>query len=68
MTNEALADKLGISRSMASRIRNGQRLPGVATILALYREFNISPLAMLLAYTEGPAVFGRLVSNAVDKP
>lgn len=48
---------------MASRIRNGKRLPGMATIRRIHREFDV-PLDVLVdAYSEGPDAFGRLLRD-----
>lgn len=52
---------------MASRIRNGQRLPGTRTIHAIHREFGIELLALMNAHQDGPEAFGRLVATRLEE-
>ena len=67
LSNEEFGSRIGVSHSMASRIRNGRRLPGILVIGAIHREFGI-PLARLhRAYADGPDAFGRLVSETLDR-
>lgn len=40
MTNEAIAERIGISHSGVSRIRTGGRVPLRETMLAIEREFG----------------------------
>lgn len=52
---------------MASRIRNGHRLPGTQTLRAIHREFGI-PLDLLMdAHGEGPKEFGRLLRSKLKE-
>lgn len=63
MTNEQLGNRLGVSHSMASRIRSGQRLPGTRTLGKFAREFDVSLEECHKAYEKGPDAFGKLVQR-----
>lgn len=43
MTNREFAIAVGCSTTMASRMRNGQRAPGVATLRACITAFDLDP-------------------------
>lgn len=68
MTNNEFAEILGYHHSMASRIRSGERLPGVGRLRVLSRRFGISLEELLEAYEAGPATFGELVRLRVFSP
>lgn len=40
-TNDELAEALGISFTMASRLRNGKRFPSIAVMRKIQQEFGI---------------------------
>lgn len=41
VTNQSISDRLGMSLSAVSRLRNGKRSPSIHTILRLNREFGL---------------------------
>lgn len=51
---------------MASRIRNGRRLPGVLTMRRIHSELGIPYAELVEAYHRGARAFGKLVSAALD--
>lgn len=51
---------------MASRIRNGRRLPSTRTLARICSEFDIPLPEAHRAYERGPLAFGLLVSKAAD--
>jgi transcriptional regulator with XRE-family HTH domain len=67
LSNKELGSRIGVSQSMASRIRNGRRRPGVRTIERIHREFDI-PLAVLLeAHRAGAPAFGALLTEYLGR-
>lgn len=68
MTNSELGRRIGVSHSMASRIRNGKRLPGTQVVAALNVECGIPLDELMRAHGEGPAAFGKLVRAWLQEP
>lgn len=66
LSNDELGRRIGVSHSMASRIRNGRRLPSTRTLARICQEFDIPLPEAHQAYECGPLEFGLLVSRAVD--
>ncbi len=66
ITNRELGDAIGVSPSMASRIRNGKRCPGVHTMtrLAEFLRADVGHLAN--AHLQGPQTFGAEVRRLLD--
>lgn len=67
MTNAELGDLIGVSPSMASRIRNGHRLPSTGVIRRISVELEIPIDQLLEAHGEGPTEFGRLMRMYLDE-
>lgn len=67
MTNDELGRRIDVSPSMASRIRNGRRLPGTRTLGRIHVALGIPLDDLHRAYNEGPAAVGRIVSDVVDE-
>ena len=42
MTNQQFAEATGLHHTMASRLRNGERLPSISTVIATQRAFGLS--------------------------
>ena len=61
MTNQELADAIGVSASMASRLRNGHRLPGVEVLGKLAEYLDVDLERMVAAHAQGTQAFGVLV-------
>lgn len=68
LTNDQLGERLGVSHAMASRLRNGRRLPSVKVMDAIHREFGIPVDELHQAYLAGSEVFGRLLTRAITAP
>lgn len=68
MTNDELGRRIGVGHSMASRIRNGKRLPSTGTLHAIHREIGIPLDELLCAHEEGPDAFGVLVRAWLEEP
>jgi transcriptional regulator with XRE-family HTH domain len=68
LTNKAFGDRIGITHSMASRIRNGKRAPGLATIEAISKEYGISLKTLIDAKNRGDEAFGRLITTKIFDP
>ena len=65
ISNEEFGRRVGVSHSMASRMRSGVRLPGVRTMARISKEFGI-PLEELVAkHEEGPEAFGAMLRRRV---
>lgn len=61
MTNEEFGRRVGVTHSMASRMRNGFRLPSVEVLRKIHTEFGVSLEELTAAHVAGPAEFGRLL-------
>jgi len=42
ITNSDFADSVGLHFTMASRLRNGERKPGLSTVIATIRAYDLS--------------------------
>lgn len=65
LTNEQFGERVGVHFTMASRLRNGMRLPSVTTLSNITREFNLDPQDALEAYRGGAEAFGRFLRERV---
>ncbi len=66
ITNRELGTAIGVSPSMASRIRNGKRCPSVHTMTKL-AEFLRADIAHLAnAHLQGPPTFGAEVRRFLE--
>jgi len=52
---------------MASRIRNGHRLPGVETLTLLSKYLNADLAHLHAAYSQGSRVFGKEVRRLLEE-
>jgi transcriptional regulator with XRE-family HTH domain len=68
MTNEDFGRRIGVGQSMASRIRNGRRLPGVATMHRIHEELGIPLSDLVVAHEAGSQEFGRLIRQHLSTP
>lgn len=66
-TNKQLADAIGVSQSMASRIRNGQRLPSIAVMNRIASYFDVDLLRLVNTHEQGRAAFGALIRELLAK-
>ncbi len=60
MTNEELGAAIGVSPSMASRIRSGDRLPGTQTLYRISQAFDIPLQILVEAHAKGGKSFSRI--------
>jgi transcriptional regulator with XRE-family HTH domain len=67
ITNKQLGDAIGVSESMASRLRSGKRLPSITTIVALSEYLKVSHAELVVAYTGGKERFGELIREALGE-
>ena len=67
MTNKELGDGIEVSASMASRIRNGERLPSAKVLVALADFLGVSIEGLLRAHIRGPDYFGKAVQYAIER-
>lgn len=65
ISNAALGERLGVTKSMASRIRNGKRLPSAVTLARIADEFKIPVARLVAARNEGPAAFKTLLATKI---
>jgi transcriptional regulator with XRE-family HTH domain len=61
MTNEEFGRRIGVGHSMASRIRNGQRCPGVGTLARIHEVLGIPLVELTEKHRKGPEAFGKLI-------
>lgn len=65
LTNRELGDAIGVSPSMASRIRNGSRLPSVDGLRRISKEFDLPLDTLVLAHGRGAEHFGELMRSTL---
>ncbi len=68
MTNSDFGRRVGCSHSMASRIRSGNRLPGLDLMNRISAEFDIPVKTMMKARQEGPEAMAALLERRVKAP
>ena len=64
-TNAQFAEKVGIHFSMASRLRNGKRLPSASLIFRISYAYQLPIQQIQEAYLDGPDEFGRYLRENV---
>lgn len=67
MTNEQFGARVGCDFTMASRLRNGRRLPSGALLVRIHDEFRIPWAKLMDAYKAGAPAFGQLLSKRIFK-
>lgn len=67
ITNQEFADRVGCHFSMASRLRAGKRLPAVALMRRISKEFKVPMDVLSDAHAKGPEAFGRVLRERVFK-
>ncbi len=67
MTNEELGRRIGVTHSMASRLRAGKRLPGVETLLKIHDEFGVDMRELAVTHGRGADAFGRLLRRTIKQ-
>ena len=60
-----LGERLGVSPSMASRLRNGRRRCSVSVLRRLSDEFDIPLEQLVEAHGRGEAELGALVASSL---
>lgn len=65
MTNPQFAERVGVTESYASYLRNGQRRPSGRLLVAIIGAFNLDPAAAMKAYQEGGTAFGTYLRDQV---
>ena len=64
-TNTQFAEKVDIHFSMASRLRNGKRLPGASLIFRISDAYQLPIDQVQEAYLDGPDEFGKYLREKV---
>ncbi len=65
MTNEDFAERVGVTESYASYLRNGQRRPSGDLLVKIILAFELDPVAAMKAYQEGGTEFGTYLRDHV---
>lgn len=65
MTNQEFADLVGCDYTMASRLRNGQRMPSGQMLAKIVDECSLDANTALQMYAEGAAAFSRYLRETV---
>jgi transcriptional regulator with XRE-family HTH domain len=63
VSNKDLATLMGVSPSMASRVRNGKRLPSTKVVMQIHERMSIPLDDLMAAHTQGCEEFGKLISQ-----
>lgn len=67
LTHREFGRRIGVSESMASRLRRGHRLPSVRTVRRIQREFGIPYDELHRACELGGPAFGQLLDRYTDR-
>lgn len=66
VTLEAFADRVGCHFTTASRLRNGQRMPGRELLGTIVREYDLDQNEVFAIYTrEDPEEFGAYLRDKI---
>ena len=65
MTNEQFGAKIGVDFSLASRLRNGKRLPTLPQLWRISKAFKLPAKALVEASTKGPEAFGKYLRTHI---
>lgn len=65
MTNKAFGEAAGCDFTMASRLRNGDRLPGIRLMIRISEAFDLPYDDLMAAYQEGAPAFGAYLRTHV---
>jgi transcriptional regulator with XRE-family HTH domain len=65
VTNEEFAERVGVHFTMASRMRNGNRLPSVKTMISISNAFDLKMDDLSDAYAAGPDQFGEFLRENI---
>ncbi len=68
MTNEEFGDRAGCHFSMASRLRNGERLPSRELLKRIIAAFALNRAETYEAYDQGTAAFSAYLRAHVFEP
>lgn len=65
VTNREFAEATGCDDTMASRLRNGKRLPGADLLLRIHEAYQVPLDALHDARTRGRKAMGELLRNSI---
>lgn len=65
VTNRAVADKIGMTHSMVSRLRTGSRLPSASAQVRISAALGIPLESVTRAVAAGPNEFKRLLERGI---
>jgi len=68
MTNEEFGERVGCHYSMASRLRNGERLPSRDLLRRIISAFELNRAEAYEAYDQGKEEFSRYLRATVLEP
>lgn len=64
-TNMAFARKCGVHFTMASRLRNGHRLPSTSLLIRIHKKYHLPLADLTKAYSGGREAFGAYMRENV---
>lgn len=65
MTNAEFAERIGVVESMASRLRNGTRLPSTRTLIRIIDAFGLDSDDALAAFHAGREEFAAYLRKEI---
>ena len=65
VTNEQVADRIGVTDSYVSYLRNGKRKPSGDVLVNLILEFKLDPVAAIDAFHKGEEDFGKFLRDNI---
>lgn len=68
MTNEEFGERVGCHYSMASRLRNGERLPSRDLLRRIISAFELDRAEAYEAYDQGKEAFSQYLRGTVLEP
>lgn len=65
VTNENFANQIGVHFTMASKLRNGHRMPSIPTLIRIWQAYGLDGNELLAAASQGEESFGRFLRSRI---
>lgn len=67
MTNAELGQRLGVTESYASYLRNGRRMPSGSLLAKMVEKFGMDGTGLLRAYRAGPEALATYLRDHLPR-
>lgn len=65
VTNETFAKAIDVHFTMASKLRNGHRMPSIPTLIRIWQAYGLDGNELLAAAAQGEESFGRFLRGRI---